>query len=85
MGTVLLLAPKGPQWGQMLLRACALSLVLHLLGTFLPLALFPADTWKIFPYVPTLTGQYILKNLVLLIAALAVYAQSTRCLRSGVS
>lgn len=78
MGVALLLAPQNARWGQLLLRVCAISLLLHICGTFLPLILFPADTWKIFPYAPTLTGQYILKNLVLLAAALVVYARSMR-------
>lgn len=82
MGITLLLAPDTTRWGRILLRACAISLVMHLVGTFLPLALFPNDTWKIFPYAPTLTGQYILKNLVLITAALAIYVQSSRRLKA---
>lgn len=78
MGATLLLAPKNKHWGRFLLRGCAISLLLHLCGTLLPLVLFRADTWKVFPFAPTLTGQYILKNLVLLAATLAVYAQSMR-------
>lgn len=77
MGAILLVTPERTPWGRALLRACAISLALHLCGTFLPLVLFPSETWKAFPYAPTLTGQYILKNVVLMGAALAVYAQST--------
>ncbi|MEO6923191.1 MAG: hypothetical protein ABI142_05145 [Bryocella sp.] len=53
-------------------------LVGHLLGTFIPLMMFPADAWKHFPYAPTLTGQYILKNLILVSAALLVAAKALR-------
>jgi len=36
------------------------------------MALFPGETWKHFPYAPTLAGQYILKNLILMAAGLVV-------------
>ena len=49
-------------------------LLLQMLGTVTPLALFPAETWKHFPLVPTLEGQYIIKNAVLITAALVVGA-----------
>jgi len=40
----------------------------------MPLVLFPAETWKTFPTVPTLEGQYILKNMVLVTAAIVIGA-----------
>ena len=55
-------------------RATILLLVLQLPGTFLPLVLFPAETWKQWPYAPTLEGQYIIKNLVVIAAGLLVGA-----------
>lgn len=45
----------------------------HLLGTATPLVLFPAETWAA-PGVGTLEGQYILKNLVLVAALVALLA-----------
>lgn len=39
---------------------------LHLCGTFLPFLLFPGETFGRVPGSLTLTGQYIVKNLVLL-------------------
>lgn len=39
--------------------------LLHMGTTFLPLLVLPAATWSA-PFVPTLMGQYILKNLALL-------------------
>ena len=57
-------------------RATTLALLLHLTGTFLPMVLFPADTWKHFPYAPTLAGQYILKNIVLISATIVVGARA---------
>jgi len=55
-------------------RATILLLLLQLPGTFLPLIFFPAETWKHWPYAPTLEGQYIIKNLVLIAAGLLVGA-----------
>ena len=39
-----------------------------------PLFLFPAETWVRFPLVPTLEGQYIIKNIVLVSAAIVLGA-----------
>lgn len=55
-------------------RATILLLLLQLPGTFLPLIFFPAETWKHWPYAPTLEGQYIIKNLVLISAGLLIGA-----------
>lgn len=51
-------------------------LIVQMLGTFTPLILFPQETWTQFPIVPTLEGQYILKNIVLLSAGLVIGAVS---------
>lgn len=56
------------------LRATLLLLFLQMLGTLTPLLLFPAETFQTFPLVPTLEGQYIIKNLVLVAAAILVGA-----------
>jgi hypothetical protein len=45
-----------------------------MVGTLLPLLLFPAETFVLFPLAPTLEGQYIIKNLVLVSAAAVVGA-----------
>lgn len=58
----------------MYLRATLLLLVVQMLGTAAPLALFPAETWKRFPIALTLEGQYIVKNAVLVAAAMVVGA-----------
>ncbi len=57
----------------------ALRLVLLLLfgqmaGTITPLVIFPELTWRHAPLVPTLEGQYIIKNLVLISAGIAIGA-----------
>lgn len=56
------------------LRTTLAMLFVQMPGTMLPLVLFPAETFRAFPYAPTLEGQYIIKNLVLLSAALLVGA-----------
>lgn len=58
------------------LRLTLLLLFAQMAGTFLPLVFFPAETFKIVPWVPTLEGQYIIKNLVLIAAGLVVGATS---------
>jgi hypothetical protein len=56
------------------MRATLLLLVLQMLGTITPLFLFPAETFTQFPYAPTLEGQYIIKNIVLVSAAIVIGA-----------
>lgn len=54
------------------LRATLALLAAQIVGTVAPLVLFPAETFTIFPIAPTLTGQYILKNVVIFAAAMVV-------------
>ncbi|BCS32409.1 hypothetical protein TBR22_A16230 [Luteitalea sp. TBR-22] len=56
------------------LRTTLLLLFAQMPGTLTPLLLFPAETFRAFPYAPTLEGQYIIKNLVLVAAAIVVGA-----------
>jgi hypothetical protein len=56
------------------MRAVLLLLFVQMLGTITPLALFPAETWSQFPIAPTLEGQYIIKNVVLVAAAIVLGA-----------
>ena len=48
-------------------------LFIHMITTFMPLFLLPSETWSGF-LVPTLEGQYIIKNLVIIAAAIAIAA-----------
>jgi len=48
-------------------------LFLHMITTFMPLFLLPQETWFGF-LIPTLEGQYIIKNLALIAAAVAIAA-----------
>ena len=56
------------------LRPVLFLLAVHMAGTFTPLVLFPKETWTVFPIAPTLEGQYIIKNVVLIGAAMVVGA-----------
>ena len=56
------------------MRATLLLLALQMAGTLTPLVLFPAETFTHFPYAPTLEGQYIIKNAVLISAAIVLGA-----------
>ena len=56
------------------LRLTLLLLFVQMLGTLLPLVLFPAETFARVPIVPTLQGQFIIKNFVLIAAAIVVGA-----------
>jgi uncharacterized membrane protein YphA (DoxX/SURF4 family) len=54
------------------LRATLLLLFIQMLGTLTPLFLFPAETYVQPPFTPTLEGQYIIKNLVLIASGLVI-------------
>ena len=56
------------------MRATLFLLALQMLGTLTPLVIFPAETFATFPFAPTLEGQYIIKNVVLIGAAMVVGA-----------
>ncbi len=54
------------------IRAALILLIFQMPGTFLPLILLPEVTWINFPLELTMEGQYIIKNLVLISAAIVV-------------
>jgi uncharacterized membrane protein YphA (DoxX/SURF4 family) len=58
----------------LMLRTVLFLLGVQMLGTLTPLVLFPAETFTRFPYAPTLEGQYIIKNAVLISAAIVIGA-----------
>lgn len=55
------------------LRLTLLLLAFQMAGTLTPLVLFPGTTWQA-PFVPTIEGQYIVKNVVLIAAGIAIGA-----------
>jgi uncharacterized membrane protein YphA (DoxX/SURF4 family) len=56
------------------MRATLLLLFLQMLGTITPIFLFPELVFQVFPIAPTLEGQYIIKNIVLISAGLVLGA-----------
>ncbi len=56
------------------LRITLLLLWVQMLGTVTPIFLFPNEVFVSIPLVPTLEGQYIFKNIVLVSAGLVIGA-----------
>ncbi|MCC5830130.1 MAG: hypothetical protein JJU36_11845 [Phycisphaeraceae bacterium] len=56
------------------LRIAIFLLAMQMAGTFMPLVLLPEVTFQArgYPFAPTLEGQYIIKNLLVISAALVV-------------
>ena len=56
------------------IRVAVALLALQMVGTFMPLVFLPEVTFQAgrLPYGPTLEGQYIIKNLMIISAALVV-------------
>lgn len=52
-------------------KIAIIILIPHMFTTMLPLALLPHLTWQSF-LIPTLAGQYIIKNIVIIALALSV-------------
>jgi uncharacterized membrane protein YphA (DoxX/SURF4 family) len=56
------------------LRVILFLLYAQMLGTLTPLFLFPGEAFLHIPYAPTLEGQYIIKNVILISAGIVVGA-----------
>jgi hypothetical protein len=56
------------------MRVTLLLLFVQMVGTMTPIFLFPAEVFTRIPYAPTLEGQYIFKNLVLISAGIVIGA-----------
>lgn len=56
------------------LRATLALLWLQMVGTVTPLFLYPELCFTVFPIAPTLEGQYIIKNMVLIAAGIVIGA-----------
>ena len=56
------------------IRIAIALLALQMVGTFMPLAVLPHVAFQAghFPYAPTMEGQYIIKNLLIISAALVL-------------
>lgn len=67
-----------PRWEKVGL----ILLVIHLGTTIMPLFLLPAIAWQA-PFVPTLEGQYIIKNILIVACAWGVAASTLGRRRSS--
>jgi uncharacterized membrane protein YkgB len=69
------------------LRIAIALLFLQMVGTFMPLVMLPEVTFQAgrIPYAPTLEGQYIIKNLVMIAAALVIGGTVRQPKRAGAS
>jgi len=56
------------------LRATIVLLYLQMAGTITPLFIFPEETFHMVPLVPSLEGQYIIKNIVFITGAMVIGA-----------
>ncbi len=59
---------------RLFLRETLLLLFLQMIGTITPIFIFPSETFTHYSYVPTLEGQYIIKNLVVISAGIVIGA-----------
>jgi uncharacterized membrane protein YphA (DoxX/SURF4 family) len=57
------------------LRTSLILLFVHMACTFTPLLFFPSVSFKYAPYGFTLVGQYIMKNIIIICAALVMWPQ----------
>ena len=67
------------------IRVAIALLFLQMAGTFMPLFVLSDVTFQTgrFPYAPTLAGQYVIKNILILSAALVVGGTARRGHRHG--
>ncbi|MBI2762562.1 MAG: DoxX family protein [Chloroflexi bacterium] len=56
------------------LRATILLLAVQMVGAVSPLVLFPTEVFTRVPFAPTIEGQYIIKNIVVIGAAMVIGA-----------
>ena len=56
-------------------RLALLVLILHLVTTIMPLFVLTESTWSAF-LVPTLEGQYIIKNILIVSTAIGIFAHT---------
>jgi uncharacterized membrane protein YphA (DoxX/SURF4 family) len=56
------------------MRATLFLLFLQMIGTVSPIFFFPQEVFTVVPYAPTLEGQYIFKNMVLISAGFVIGA-----------
>jgi len=60
------------------IRITLLLLFMQMVGTFIPIVLFPKEIFTVFPFALTLEGQYIIKNLIIVSAGIVIGATVRR-------
>ncbi|MBI1783224.1 MAG: DoxX family membrane protein [Sphingobacteriales bacterium] len=55
------------------IRTALILLFVHMVCTFTPLLFFPSVSFKYAPYGFTLVGQYIMKNIIIICAAIVIW------------
>jgi uncharacterized membrane protein YkgB len=55
-----------------------IMMLIHMMGTFLPMIMVTNLCFDAFPYRPSLVGQYIIKNIVFIVAALIIANESLK-------
>ena len=60
------------------MRETLLLLFLQMMGTFTPIFLFPDEVFNHIPYTPTLDGQYIIKNNIIVSAAIVLWGSKKK-------
>lgn len=55
------------------MRTALIFLFIHMACTFTPMLFFPSVSFKYAPYGFTLVGQYIMKNIIIICAALVLW------------
>ncbi len=58
------------------LKITLLLLLFQMIGTVTPIFLFPSEAFSQVPYAPTLEGQYIIKNIIIVSAGAVLWATS---------
>ena len=56
------------------LKPVLIFLIVHMICTFTPLIFFPSVSFKFAPYGFTLVGQYIMKNIIIVAAAIVLWS-----------
>lgn len=59
-------------------KQALVGLVIHMICTFTPLFFFPSLSFQYAPYGFTLVGQYIMKNIIILSAAVVIWPEKER-------
>lgn len=59
--------------GNFQVKKVVIAAILHLSFTFIPILFFPETSFSQSPFVLTLVGQYIIKNIVIISALLFIY------------